>query len=112
MPNVSAVSSILSPPPPSVAIELASRRVTVVEVGRGSKGVSVVGYASEPLPANGIVPSATSANITNARAVSAALGKALERAGVRATTRAAVIIPDSAARVSLITLQQVPAKTA
>src|SRR5262249_12792946 len=31
--------------------------------------------------------------------------------GVRATKRAAVIIPDSAARVSLISLKQVPSKT-
>ncbi len=106
------VSSIFAPPPPSVAIELASRRVTVVEVGRGAKGVSVVGYASEPIPPNAIVPSPTAANIQNPGAVSEALAKALERAGVRATKRAAVIIPDSAARVSLISLEQVPSKTA
>jgi len=109
---VSAVSSIFAPPPPSVAIELASRRVTVVEIGRGAKGASVVGYASEPLPPQAIVPSATAANIPNPGAVAEALGKALERAGVRATKRAALIIPDSAARVALITLEQVPAKTA
>jgi len=109
---VSAVSSIFAPPPPSVAIELASRRVTVVEVGRGSKGLSVVGYASEPLPPNVINPSATAPNVANPGLAVEALGKALERAGVRSTKRAALILPDSAARLSLITLEQVPAKAA
>jgi Tfp pilus assembly PilM family ATPase len=103
---------LFAPPPPSVAIELASRRVTVVEVGRSGKGLSVVGYASESLPPGAITPAATGTNIPDAAVVTEALGRALERAGVRSTRRAALIVPDSVARVSLLTFEQWPAKPA
>jgi Tfp pilus assembly PilM family ATPase len=109
---VSVLSSLFVPPPPTVAIELASRRITVVEVGRGAKGASVVGYASEALPADAIQPAAGGVNIPNVGVVADALRRALERAGVRSTRRAALIVPDSVARVSLITFEQLPPKTA
>lgn len=105
-------SSLFAPPAPSVAIELASRRVTVIEVGRGSKGVSVVGYASEPLPADAIVPSATAINIANKPVVVEALKRAMERAGVRSAKKAALVVPDTIARVTLLTFENLPAKAA
>jgi Tfp pilus assembly PilM family ATPase len=71
-----------------------------------------VGYASEIIPANALNPAATGVNIANPGAVADALGKALERAGVKSTRRAALIVPDSIARVSLLPFQQLPAKTA
>jgi Tfp pilus assembly PilM family ATPase len=106
------LSSLFAPPPPTVAIELASRRVTVVELAQGARGASVVGYASEALPADAIQPAATGVNIRNAGVVTDALGRALERAGVRSVRRAALIVPDSVARVSLLTFEHLPAKTA
>jgi len=109
---VSALSSILAPPPPTVAIELASRRVTVVEVSQSGKGAAVVGYASEALPAEALMPAATGVNIPNLGVVADALKRALERAGVKATRRAALIVPDSVARVSLLSFEQLPAKAA
>ena len=109
---MSVVSALLKPPPPTVAIELASRRVTVVELGGSGKGAAVVGYASEAIPTGAILPSATGANIPNAAAVKEALGRAMERAGVRSTRRAALIVPDAVARVSLLTFEQWPAKPA
>ena len=109
---MSLVSSLLKAPPPSVAIELTSRRVTVVEVSGAGKGVSVVGYASEALPPEALQPSATGANIPNAAAVREAIGRALERAGVRSARRAALVVPDSVARVSLLTFDQWPGKAA
>jgi Tfp pilus assembly PilM family ATPase len=93
-----------------VAIELASRRVTVVEIGRRGKGLSVVGYASEALADGIITPQPTAGNITSMTTVVDALKRALERAGVRNTKRAALIVPDSVARVSLLTFEQLPAK--
>jgi len=106
------VASILAPSAPSVAIELAARRVTVVELGRGGKGAAVVGYASESLPDNAIVPAATGANIANPTVVVDALRRALERAGVRSAKKAALIVPDSVARVSLVPFEQIPSKAA
>ena len=49
-------SSWMSPSPPTTAIEIASRRVTVVEMGQSSGGPSVVAFASEPLPDDAVVP--------------------------------------------------------
>src|SRR4249920_1477061 len=97
---------MFAPTPPTVAVELASRRLTVLEVGRSARGVSVVGYASEPLPDDAIVPALTGVNIPNVPAVADVLRRALERAGIRATSRAALIVPDSIARVSLLPFQQ------
>ena len=77
-------TSVFAPTPPTVAIELASRRLTVLEVGRGSNGVSVVGYASELLPQDAIVPGLTGVNIANVTAVADTLRRALDRAGIRA----------------------------
>lgn len=107
-----AYSSIFAPPPPTVAIELANRRITVVEVGRRGSTAAVVGYASEALPAGAIQPATTGVNIPNVDVVVQALGRALERAGVRSTRRAALIVPDSVARVSLVNFEQMPAKAA
>jgi Tfp pilus assembly PilM family ATPase len=103
---------MFAPAPPTVAIELACRRLTVVEMGGTGKGAAVVGYASEALPAEAIVPSATGVNIPNAGVVVDALKRALDRAGVRSTRHAALIVPDSVARMSLLTFEQLPAKTA
>jgi Tfp pilus assembly PilM family ATPase len=105
-------SSLLAPPPPTVAIELASRRLTVVELGQGAKGASVVGYASEALPPDAIQPATTGVNIANVGLVADALGRALERAGVRSARRAALIVPDSIARLSLLTFEHLPSKSA
>ena len=106
-----AQSSWFAPTPPSVAVEMASRRLTVVELGRGSTA-SIVGYASEALPDAAIAPAPGGINIPNVPAVAEALRHALERAGIRASTRAALIVPDSAVRVSLLPFEQLPAKPA
>jgi len=101
---------MFAPTPPTVAIELASRRLTVVEVSHGLKGATVVGYASEALPPEALVPAATGVNIPNVGVVAEALKRALERAGVKNTRRAALIVPDSVARVSLLSFEQLPAR--
>lgn len=103
-------SSWFAPTPPSVAVEIASQRVTVVEMGRGAS--SIVGYASEPVPADAVAPAAGGINIPNVPAVTEALRRALERAGIRAASRAALIVPDGVARVTLLPFEQLPAKAA
>ncbi len=105
-------SSLFAPTPPSVAVELAHKRVTVVEVGRGGSGLAVVGYASEALPDEAILPSLTGTNIADVGTVADAVRRAAERAGVGSVSRVALIVPDSIARVSLLPFEQVPAKAA
>lgn len=102
------VPSWLAPVPPTVAIELASRRVTVVEVPKGAPVVTA--YAAEPLPDGALVPTLTGPNIVDPVAVGAALQRALDRAGLKGVRRAALVVPDSAARVSLLPFEQLPTK--
>jgi Tfp pilus assembly PilM family ATPase len=96
--------------PPSVAIEIASGRVTVAEVGRGGGGTAVTGYATETLAHEAVVPALTGVNIPAPDVVAAALRQALGRAGIRSVGRAALVVPDSVARVSLLHFEQLPGK--
>lgn len=96
----------LTPVPPSVAIEVAARRVTVVEVGAGA-GV-VTAYAGEGLPEGAVMPALAGVNVVDPDLVRAAIKRALERAGLTATRRAALVVPDSVARVSLLSFDQLP----
>ena len=99
--------------PPTVAIEIASRRVTVVEVGaRRPAARRSSAYASRAAAApTRSCPALTGVNIPNPAVVADALRRALERAG-HADRRAAPrsIVPDSIARVSLLPFEQLPAR--
>jgi type IV pilus assembly protein PilM len=97
---------------PNVAIEIASRRVTVVEVQGSGAQAAVTACASETLPADAVVPSLTGTNIVSPGVVADALRSAISRAGMRIPRRAALVVPDSIARVSLLSFEQLPAKAA
>jgi len=99
----------LSPGAPDVAIELASTRATVVALSKGPDGPVVDGWASEPLPAGALVPSLTSLNVVDTTAVIDALKRAVSRAGVKAK-RVALVVPDLAAKVTLVPFDTVPAR--
>jgi Tfp pilus assembly PilM family ATPase len=98
----------LTPVPPQVAIEIAAHRITVVEVA--GAGGSVTAYAGEGLPDGVVTPATTGANVTQPDVVRGAIARALERAGLTATRRAALVVPDSVARVSLLSFDQAPAR--
>ena len=77
-------TSWFAPAPPSVAIEIASRRVTVAELGRSGGTAVVSGYATEPLPADAVDAGAHRRRTSPQPAVVAdALRRALDRAGIR-----------------------------
>ena len=69
---------------------------------------TVVAHASEPLPADAIVPALTGTNVVQHDVVADALRRALDRAGLRSTRRAALVVPDGVARVSLLPFEQLP----
>jgi Tfp pilus assembly PilM family ATPase len=104
--------SLFSAPPPSAAIEIAAGRVSVAEVSTGPEGLVVTGFASEPLPDAAVTPSLTGPNVVDTAAVTAALTRAYDRAGIRPPKRAALVIPDTVARVTLLTFEELPAKAA
>jgi len=103
-------SSLFAPPAPTVAVEIASRRVTVVEIGASGGGAVVTGFATEPLPEGAILPALTGVNVPNADVVADGLRRALDRAGLRSAKKAALIVPDGVARVSLLPFEQLPGR--
>jgi Tfp pilus assembly PilM family ATPase len=106
------MSQLLAPTAPTVAIEIASRRVTVAEL-TGAKGrPAVSAYASEVLPADAVVPGLVGVNIPNPKTVADTLRRACEKAGISSLRRAALVVPDAIARVSLLHFDDVPAKAA
>jgi type IV pilus assembly protein PilM len=106
---MSLLASWLASPPPDAAIEIAPERVAVAAMsGRGGDLV-VQGYAIEPLPVGAVVPSLTAANVVDRARVVAALRGAFDRLGSR-PRRVALIIPDVAAKVSLLRFESVPAR--
>lgn len=106
---MSAISSWLASPPPDAAVEISRERVSAAVISsRGNEPV-VQAYASDPLRSGVVVPSLTSSNIVDQAAVATAVGNVLSQLGTR-PRRVALIIPDLAAKVSLIRFDQVPAR--
>src|ERR1051325_2633999 len=106
---MSVFASWIAAPPPDAAVEIATDRVAVAVVGERAGSLVVQAHAFEPLPPGAVVGSLTSSNVHNRTAVAAALRLGLERAGVR-PRRAALVVPDVSAKVSLVRFDTVPAR--
>jgi len=111
MKDRSPLRALLAAPPPTVAVEIASRRVTGVAVSRGSQGFGITAHATESLPEGAVVPSLTGTNIADRAVVAGALGRMFDRMGARAR-RVALVVPDVVAKVSLLKFEQVPGRAA
>ena len=105
---MSRLPSFLASTPPSVGVEIASDRVTAVSLTKQGGGVGVSGYATERLPPGAVTPAVNGTNIHDRAAVTAALRAAFEAIGSR-PRRIALVIPDTAAKVSLLRFEKVPA---
>jgi type IV pilus assembly protein PilM len=105
---MSVLPSFLSSQPPSVGLEIASDRVSAVVLGRQASAQTVAGYAVQPLPAGAVTPALNAVNIHDAQTVATAIRTALDGLGTR-QRRVALVIPDTAAKVSLLRFEKVPA---
>src|SRR5689334_15917433 len=105
---MSVFTSWLSTPPVDAAIEIAPEAVSIAVLG-GRQTPIVQGYAVEPLPVGAVTPSLMSTNISDRTAVVRALRAACDSVGVR-PKRAALVIPDLAAKVSLVKFEKTPAR--
>ena len=101
------LASWLASPPPDAAVEIARDRVAVATMAARGRDVVVQGHASEPLAAGAVTPALIGHNIIDRPRVVAALQTAFDRLGSR-PRRVALVIPDIAARVSLLRFEQVP----
>ena len=105
-------ASWLASPPPDAAVEIAPTHVsaaTVVSRGSTGVGVAVRSYAVEALSPGAVTASIGSHNINDRQAVTTAVRTVLERLETR-TARVALVMPDLAAKVSLIRFDDVPAR--
>jgi type IV pilus assembly protein PilM len=101
----------IQPVPPDVAIEIDAAHVAAARLsGRGSSA-TVTAHVVEPLPTGMVAPALAAANLVDVPAVARVISQALARLGGR-VTRAALVIPDTAAKVSLIRFDKVPPNTA
>ena len=106
---MSLFASWIASAPPDAVVEIATERVAVGVVGERSGRLVVQSYAVEPLPPGAVAASLTASNIPNRPVVVAALRAALDRAGTRAR-RVALVIPDPAAKVSLVRFDTLPTR--
>jgi type IV pilus assembly protein PilM len=106
---MSPLPSFLASPPPSVGVEIASDRVTAVSLTRQASSWIVGGYGTERLAPGVVTPALNAVNVHDARALSAALRSAFEKLGAR-PRRVALVIPDTAAKLSLLRFEKVPAQ--
>jgi Tfp pilus assembly PilM family ATPase len=100
-------SSVFQPNPPDVAIEIDATYVAAARITWRGGGATVANHVEEPLPAGAVVPSLAAVNIADVAAVGRSVSQVLTRLGGR-TTRAALVIPDTAAKVSLIRFDKAP----
>ena len=98
-------------PAPDVAIEIDHGHVGAVRLTFRNGQAMIAAHASEPLPAGVVVPALATQNISDVPLVAQTISRVLGQLGGK-VTRAALVIPDTVAKVSLIKLEKVPARTA
>jgi Tfp pilus assembly PilM family ATPase len=103
------LASWFSSPPPTVAVDIGAGRVTAVVVGTADGVPAVTAQASERLPDGLVAPSLTTPNLADTAAVAAAVQRVLRAVNV-SRGRVALVIPDGAAKVSVVHFDSVPAK--
>lgn len=106
---MSSFTSWLASPPPDAAIEIGSEAVCAATISGRGGDVQVHRHAVELLQPGAVVPSLTAENIHDASTVVAAIQLAMDRLDSR-PRRVALVIPDLAAKVSLVHFDQIPAK--
>lgn len=108
-PSNSLFGRLLSSPPPPAAIEISSRRVTVVALSASGSSRTITGQSSEPIAVGTVTPALNGPNVNDPAALGAAIEAAADRVSPR-PKRVALLLPDTVAKVSLVRFDKVPAK--
>lgn len=99
--------TLFSQTAPSVAIEIGPAAVSGLALARHGGSPVIAGHATEPLAPGVVAPSLTSVNVANPRALADAVAAVLDRLGGRPRW-VSLVVPDTAAKVSLVRLEKVP----
>ena len=108
MSALARLSALFAAPAPSVGIEIAADRVTGVVLDRGRRVSAAV---TRPLPPGALSPAANAANLVEPDTVRDVVREVRE-ALPGAPRRVALVVPDSAAKVSLLRFEKVPSRPA
>jgi type IV pilus assembly protein PilM len=101
--------SFLRTPPPDIAIAVDAGYVAAALLGwRGGQPI-VAAHAVEVLPAGVVMPALATPNLADPAVVGQAIKRVLEGLG-RSGSRAALIVPDTTAKISLVRFETVPAR--
>lgn len=94
--------SLFQPAPPEVAVEIDATHVGAMRLdGRAAR------VAAEALPEGAVTPGLASTNVPDASAVGQAVKRLMRALGGR-TSRVGLVIPDTAAKVSIVRFETVP----
>jgi Tfp pilus assembly PilM family ATPase len=93
---------------PTASIEIAADRVTGITLRRGP-GRQITAVVTEHLPDGALTPSANATNMTDRSVVGAAVGRVMKQLP-GPPRRVALVVPDNAAKVSLMTFEELPAR--
>jgi len=108
---MSPLPSFLTSPPPNVGVEIASDRVTAVSLERQGTGWIIGGHGTERIAPGVVTPALNGVNVHDSRALAAAVRSAFDKLGSR-PRRVALVIPDTAAKLSLLRFDKVPPSAA
>ncbi len=106
-----ALGSLVASPGPSSAVSIAADHVAVVQLAGGGSAPELAGYARVGLPEGVVTPAINGQNIQDAYSVTQAVDEALGQLP-RRPTRVALVIPDGAAKISIVHFDQLPARAA
>ena len=106
-----ALRALVVSPGPSTAVSIGADHVSAVQLPRGSDPPQLAGYARVGLPDGTVAPSITGQNIQDTPAVIGAVDEVLQKLP-RRPSRVALVIPDGAARVSIVHFDDPPVRVA
>lgn len=104
-------SRLFSSPPPEVAIEIAAGHVSAARLAWRGGAATVAGHAVETLAPGLVTPALAAANLADVPQVGRAIAQVLAALGGR-VRRAALVVPDTVAKVSLLRFETVPDRAA
>jgi Tfp pilus assembly PilM family ATPase len=105
-----SLTDLFQTPAPDVAVEIDRNHIAAARIAwRGGQAV-ITAHASEPLPPDMVTPGLAALNIPDVPAVSQVLTRVFNQIGGK-PTRVSLLVPDTVAKVSLLKLEKIPAKS-
>ena len=97
---------------PDVAVEIDHTHIAAARLTWRGSQAAISAHANEALPPGLVVPGLAALNVSDVAALSQAIARTLGQLGGSKPSRISLVVPDTVAKVSLLKLEKVPAKSA